>query len=78
MCEKMWRFYNAKAINTSCFKKQSEQFKVEHRNCLNASLDIARLLLYFGLSFQGHDESETFIRKVMFLLSWSQKEWKYW
>ena len=47
--------------------KQSGQSKVEYKIRLNASVDIARLLLYSGLSFRGNDESETSKRKGNFL-----------
>ncbi|CAO2831922.1 unnamed protein product [Amaranthus hypochondriacus] len=49
------------------FHRQSDQAKVEYRNRLNASVDIARLILYSGLPFRGHDESETSSRKGNFL-----------
>ncbi|CAO2840762.1 unnamed protein product [Amaranthus hypochondriacus] len=49
------------------FHKQSEQAKVEYKTRLNASVAIARLLLYSGLPFRGHDESETSKRRCNFL-----------
>ena len=49
------------------FHKQSDQAKVEYRNRLNASLDSARLILYSGVPFRGHHESETSSRKDNFL-----------
>ena len=45
------------------FHKQSGQVKVEYRNRLNASVDIVRLILYSGLPFRGHTESETSSKK---------------
>ncbi|XP_075085047.1 uncharacterized protein LOC142168284 [Nicotiana tabacum] len=35
--------------------------------CLEASIDVARLLLLYGLPFRGHDESETSTNKGLFL-----------
>ncbi|XP_070043205.1 uncharacterized protein [Nicotiana tomentosiformis] len=49
--------------------------KNEHRIRLNASIDVARFLLYFGLSFRGHDESDSSKNKGLFLglLEWLKK-----
>lgn len=44
-------------------QKQSEQVKVEYRIRLNAFVVIARLLLYYGLTFRAHESS---IRKGTF------------
>ncbi|XP_019233815.1 PREDICTED: zinc finger MYM-type protein 1-like [Nicotiana attenuata] len=54
------------------FEKQSDQQKTEYRIRLNASIDVARFLLNFGLSFRGHDESESSKNKGLFLgiLEW--------
>ncbi|XP_075091933.1 uncharacterized protein LOC142172068 [Nicotiana tabacum] len=49
------------------FNKQSEKQRSDHRICLNTSIDIARFLLEFGLSFRGHDESESSKNKGLFL-----------
>ncbi|XP_019226788.1 PREDICTED: zinc finger MYM-type protein 1-like [Nicotiana attenuata] len=56
----------------AAFEKQSDQQKTEHRIRLNASIDIARFLLDFGLPFRGHDESESSKNKGLFLglLEW--------
>ncbi|XP_075095719.1 uncharacterized protein LOC107825225 [Nicotiana tabacum] len=57
------------------FDKQSEKQRNEHRIRLNASIDVARFLLYFGLSFRGHDESDSSKNKGLFLglLEWLAK-----
>ncbi|KAM3285924.1 hypothetical protein P3S67_024723 [Capsicum chacoense] len=39
--------------------KHSEKSKSEYRMRLEASINVARLILYYGLPFQGHDESES-------------------
>ncbi|XP_070049746.1 uncharacterized protein LOC142173700 [Nicotiana tabacum] len=49
------------------FDKQSEKQRNEHRIRLNASIDVARFLLYFELSFRGHDESDSSKNKGLFL-----------
>ncbi|XP_075082578.1 uncharacterized protein LOC142166871 [Nicotiana tabacum] len=61
----------AQSILTS-FDKQSEKTKSEYRVRLNASIDDARYLLKEGMSFRGHDERETSIRRGNFLdlLKW--------
>ena len=38
--------------------KQSNQDKIEYRVQLNAIVDCIRFLLYRGLAFRGHDESQ--------------------
>ncbi|XP_075088288.1 uncharacterized protein LOC142170306 [Nicotiana tabacum] len=57
------------------FDKQSEKQRNEHRIRLNASIDVVRFLLYFGLSFRGHDESDFSKNKGLFLglLEWLAK-----
>ncbi|KAM3344704.1 hypothetical protein P3S68_024413 [Capsicum galapagoense] len=52
--------------------KHSQKEKSEYRIHLKASIDVARLLLYHGLPFRGHDESETSTNQVYFLgfLQW--------
>ncbi|XP_075103423.1 uncharacterized protein LOC142178009 [Nicotiana tabacum] len=57
------------------FDKQSEKQRNEHRIRLNASIDVARFLLYFGLSFRGHDKSDSSKNKGLFLglLEWLAK-----
>ncbi|KAL6533645.1 hypothetical protein OROHE_013478 [Orobanche hederae] len=47
--------------------KQTEKEKIEYRMRLNASIDVCRLLLKFGLPFRGHDESETSLNQGLFL-----------
>ncbi|XP_019248582.1 PREDICTED: zinc finger MYM-type protein 1-like [Nicotiana attenuata] len=56
----------------AAFEKQSDQQKTEYRIRLNASIDVARFLLDFGLPFRGHDESESSKNKGLFLglLEW--------
>ncbi|XP_009789632.1 uncharacterized protein [Nicotiana sylvestris] len=56
----------------AAFEKQSDQQKTEYRIRLNASIDVTRFLLNFGLSFRGHDESESSKNKGLFLglLEW--------
>ncbi|KAJ9536774.1 hypothetical protein OSB04_un000078 [Centaurea solstitialis] len=49
------------------FHKQTEKEKVEYRMRLNASIDVCRLLLKFGLPFRCHDESETSLNQGLFL-----------
>jgi hypothetical protein len=49
------------------FHKQTEKEKIEYRMRLNASIDVCRLLLKFGLPFRGHDESETSLNQGLFL-----------
>ncbi|XP_048435489.1 zinc finger MYM-type protein 1-like [Pyrus x bretschneideri] len=39
--------------------KQSEEARIAYRTCLNASIDCTKFLLRQGLSFRGHDESDT-------------------
>ena len=56
MCKKMWRSYYAKSIIQAALHKQSDQVKIYYKNRLNASINIARLLLIFGLSFWSHDD----------------------
>ncbi|XP_075088308.1 uncharacterized protein LOC107788113 [Nicotiana tabacum] len=57
------------------FDKQSEKQRNEHRIRLNTSIDVVRFLLYFGLSFRGHDESDSSKNKGLFLglLEWLTK-----
>ncbi|XP_059295392.1 uncharacterized protein LOC132048713 [Lycium ferocissimum] len=56
----------------TCFDKQKEETKSKYRVRLNASIDVARFLLKEGMSFRGHDESETSARRENFLdlLKW--------
>lgn len=57
------------------FDKQSEKMRSEHRIHLEASTGVARFLLKFGLSFRGHEESESRKYKGLFLglLEWLGK-----
>ncbi|XP_070045760.1 uncharacterized protein [Nicotiana tomentosiformis] len=66
--------YQSQSIQVA-FDKQSEKQRNEHRIRLNASIDVARFLLYFGLSFRGHDESDSSKNKGLFLglLEWLAK-----
>nr|XP_016499167.1 PREDICTED: zinc finger MYM-type protein 1-like [Nicotiana tabacum] len=54
------------------FDKQSEKIKSDYRVRLNASIDVAKFLLKQGMSFRGHDEGETSIKRGNFveLLQW--------
>ncbi|KAM3236184.1 hypothetical protein P3L10_016221 [Capsicum annuum] len=47
--------------------KHSQLAKSEYRIRLEASIDVARLLLYHGLSFRGHDKSEASTNQDYFL-----------
>ncbi|KAM3357174.1 hypothetical protein P3S68_023888 [Capsicum galapagoense] len=47
--------------------KHSEKSKSEYRMRLEASINVARLLLYYGLPFRGHDESESSSNQGYFL-----------
>ncbi|XP_070047231.1 uncharacterized protein [Nicotiana tomentosiformis] len=49
------------------FDKHSEKLKSEYRMRLEASTDVARLLLLYGLPFRGHDESESSTNQGLFL-----------
>ncbi|XP_009624742.2 uncharacterized protein [Nicotiana tomentosiformis] len=49
------------------FDKHSEKLKNEYRMRLEASIDVARLLLLYGLPFRGHDESESSTNQGLFL-----------
>ena len=49
------------------YASKQKKSKIEYKTRLIASIDIARLLLVLGLSFRGHDESETSLRKGNFL-----------
>nr|XP_009598385.1 uncharacterized protein LOC104094211 [Nicotiana tomentosiformis] len=51
----------------AAFEKQSEKQKSKYRIHLNASIDVVRFLLDFGLSFRGHDESESSKNKGLFI-----------
>ncbi|XP_009800666.1 uncharacterized protein [Nicotiana sylvestris] len=57
------------------FDKQSEKQRNEHRIRLNVSINVVRFLLYFGLSFRGHDENDSSKNKGLFLglLVWLAK-----
>ncbi|XP_075096335.1 uncharacterized protein LOC142174441 [Nicotiana tabacum] len=63
------------ALGEVSFDKQSKKQRNEHRIRLNASIDVARFLLYFGLSFRGHDESDYSKNKGLFIgiLEWLAK-----
>ncbi|XP_009623813.1 uncharacterized protein LOC107796554 [Nicotiana tabacum] len=54
------------------FDKHSEKLKSEYQMRLEASIDVARLLLLYGLPFRGHDESESSTNQGLFLgfLQW--------
>ncbi|KAG5572306.1 hypothetical protein H5410_062072, partial [Solanum commersonii] len=45
---------------------ESEKTRSEHRIRLEVSTNVARLLLEFGMSFRGHDESESSKNKGLF------------
>ncbi|XP_049386429.1 uncharacterized protein LOC125850608 [Solanum stenotomum] len=47
--------------------KHSQKLKNEYRMRLEASIDVSRLLLQYGLPFRGHDESESSINQDFFL-----------
>ncbi|KAG5586379.1 hypothetical protein H5410_046813 [Solanum commersonii] len=47
--------------------KHSQKLKNEYRMCLEALIDVSRLLLQYGLPFRGHDESESSINQSCFL-----------
>ncbi|KAF3679489.1 hypothetical protein FXO38_02741 [Capsicum annuum] len=47
--------------------KHSEKSKSEYRMRLEALINVARLLLYYGLPFRGHDESESSSNQGYFL-----------
>ncbi|KAH0648628.1 hypothetical protein KY285_033876 [Solanum tuberosum] len=47
--------------------KHSQKLKNEYRMRLEASIDVSRLLLQYGLPFRGHDESESSINQGFFL-----------
>ncbi|KAM3307981.1 hypothetical protein P3S67_009728 [Capsicum chacoense] len=47
--------------------KHSEKSKNEYRMRLEASINVARLLLYYELPFRGHDESESSSNQDYFL-----------
>ncbi|KAK4720882.1 hypothetical protein R3W88_011115 [Solanum pinnatisectum] len=47
--------------------KHSQKVKNEYRMSLEASIDVSRLLLQYGLPFRGHDESESSINQGFFL-----------
>ncbi|XP_075098040.1 uncharacterized protein LOC107788001 [Nicotiana tabacum] len=49
------------------FDKHSEKLKSEYRMRLEASIDVERLLLLYGLPFRGHDESESSTNQGLFL-----------
>ncbi|XP_060202974.1 uncharacterized protein LOC132631416 [Lycium barbarum] len=48
-------------------EKHSEKEKNDYRMRLKASIDVARLLLHYGLPFRGHDESESSTNQGFFL-----------
>ncbi|KAG5586158.1 hypothetical protein H5410_046592 [Solanum commersonii] len=52
---KMLDFENQFQSIQVAFNKQSEKTRSEHRIRLEASTNVARFLLKFGLSFRGHD-----------------------
>ncbi|KAK4724085.1 hypothetical protein R3W88_026864 [Solanum pinnatisectum] len=72
---KMLDFENQSQSIQVAFNKQSEKTRSEHRIRLEASTNVARFLLEFGLSFRGHDESESSKIKGLFLglLEWLGK-----
>ncbi|KAK4722096.1 hypothetical protein R3W88_012329 [Solanum pinnatisectum] len=47
--------------------KHSQKLKNEYRMRSEASIDVSRLLLQYGLPFRGHDESESSINQGFFL-----------
>ncbi|XP_070042930.1 uncharacterized protein [Nicotiana tomentosiformis] len=49
------------------FDKHSEKLKSEYRMHLEASIDVARLLLLYELPFRGHDKSESSTNQGLFL-----------
>ncbi|XP_070029370.1 uncharacterized protein [Nicotiana sylvestris] len=60
------RFIKSSSINSIIFDKHSEKLKREYRMHLEASIDVARLLLLYGLPFRGHDESESSTNQGLF------------
>ncbi|XP_070665674.1 uncharacterized protein [Malus domestica] len=50
---------NQKTHIETILVKQSEEARMAYRTCLNASIDCTKFLLRQGLSFRGHDESDT-------------------
>nr|XP_009796683.1 PREDICTED: zinc finger MYM-type protein 1-like [Nicotiana sylvestris] len=56
------------------FDKHSEKLKSEYQMRLEASIDVARLILLYGLAFRGHDESESSTNQGLFLgfLRWHE------
>ncbi|XP_030963749.1 zinc finger MYM-type protein 1-like [Quercus lobata] len=51
----------------SVLAKQSNQDKIEYRVQLNAIVDCIRFILYRGLAFRGHNESQGSSDKINFL-----------
>ncbi|XP_016498890.2 uncharacterized protein LOC107817546 [Nicotiana tabacum] len=68
------RFIKSSSINSIIFDKHSEKLKSEYRMHLEASIDVARLLLLYGLPFRGHDESESSTNQGLFqgFLRWHE------
>ena len=50
---------NQKTHIETIMVKQSEEARMAYCTCLNASIDCTKFLLRQGLSFRGHDESDT-------------------
>ncbi|XP_070046144.1 uncharacterized protein [Nicotiana tomentosiformis] len=67
-----FRSWNKATERLKAHIEESEKFKCDYRVRLNASIDVARFLLKQGMSFRGHDESETSTKRGNFveLLQW--------
>ncbi|XP_047264180.1 zinc finger MYM-type protein 1-like [Capsicum annuum] len=71
---KMLDFSNHRQSIQVVLDKHSQKAKSEYRIRLEASIDVASLLLYHGLPFRGHDESESSTNQGYFLgfLRWHE------
>ncbi|XP_075076770.1 uncharacterized protein LOC107819162 [Nicotiana tabacum] len=71
--KKMLDLSNHQSIQV-VFDKHSEKLKSEYQMRLEASIDVARLILLYGLAFRGHDESESSTNQGLFLgfLRWHE------
>ncbi|XP_019251298.1 PREDICTED: zinc finger MYM-type protein 1-like [Nicotiana attenuata] len=66
-CNKMLDLSNNHQSIQVVLDKHSEKVKSEYRMRLEASIDVARLLLHHGLPFRGHEESESSTNQGLFL-----------
>ncbi|KAG5572567.1 hypothetical protein H5410_062333, partial [Solanum commersonii] len=64
---RMLDFANQRQSIQSSLHKVKKKKKGDYRICLNASIDVVRFFLRNGLPFRGHDESEDFNSKGLFL-----------